>query len=206
MAESGVLEKNMFALYLREPMEISLGMLNRDLIHGNMIVVPLTNETGRDVTGSWQTSMDAITLGSDSGVQFSLDGTTAAFSTRDSFIQLPDDIVWEILKGLDFIMDEMFLPPYVPCEQRGFMPDITITLAGQNLTLTPYDYTLEWVLGRGSRYCVSAMVPDPVRGSKEVILGSSFLRAFYSVFDLDDNTIGCKLSCNPSSEKRDRGV
>jgi saccharopepsin len=203
MIDNGILAKNMFALHLREPMEISLGMLNRVLIHGDMIVVPLTNETGRDITGSWQTRIDSIALGNHSGVQFSLDGTTAAFSTRDTFIQLPDDIVWALLMELDFIMDEMSLPPYVPCGQRSSMPDIIFTLAGQDLTLTPYDYTLEWILGSEWTYCVSAMVPSPIIGSKEVILGSSFLRPFYSVFDLDNKSIGCKLSCTLTKKKRE---
>lgn len=39
--------------------------------------------------------------------------------------------------------ESMFLLPWVACEQRSIMPDLTFNLAGKNFTLTPYDYTFE---------------------------------------------------------------
>ena len=42
--------------------------------------------------------------------------------------------------------------------------------------------------------CVIAILPTGPRPNedKEIFLGSAFLRNFYSEFDLDDSTIGCK--------------
>ena len=116
----------------------------------------------------------------------------ASFSTPTAYILLPDLITYDILHGLDFDTDIIFLPPSVACEQRAMLPEITFNLEGCNFSLTPYDYTFEWPIeGDGTR-CVSVIMPIglPPQDTTENMLGSAFLRAFYSIFDPDGRTVG----------------
>jgi len=66
------------------------------------------------------------------------------------------------------------------------MPELTFTLSGTNFTIGPFDYILE---AGGS--CISAFtgmdIPEPA--GPLVILGDSFLRRYYSVYDLGKNTV-----------------
>lgn len=106
---------------------------------------------------------------------------------------LPDVVVMDIWRVLQF-EDIMFLPPSIKCERRNLLPDLKINLASKNLTLGPNDYTFEWPIPQSDPCYVSAIMPFGVEQYYEIVLDSPFLRAFYSVFDLDTNTLGCKLA------------
>ena len=86
---------------------------------------------------------------------------------------------------------EFLLPPFIDCRLREELPYVTLNLAGHDFVLSGYDYTIEWDLGHANSVCVSAFQPSGLE-SNEVILGSAFLRAHYSVFDLDNQRIGCE--------------
>lgn len=198
MVKDRLLDQNLFSMRLREPSELIVGAIDHELFTGDLVQIPLTNKTGRyALTGSWQAEAHYLTIGSEPGIRMSLAGYTASFSTRSPYMLLPDDLVMDILQNLQF-EDLMFLPPSVACEQRLVMPDIIFNLANKNFTLTPYDYTFEWPIKQSEIRCVSAILPFGVEQYDEIVLGSAFLKAFYSVFDLDTNTLGCKsASLNP---------
>ena len=196
MVDQKQLDKNIFGMRLRKPREIAFGGINDDLFTGDFVHVPLTNKTGPYIlNGTWQTEANYVALGdsTDTDARKSLDGYTAAFSLTTQFIHLPDLIVLEFWNSLGF-RDEMFVPPVVDCDQLGGMPDMTFNLAGQDFTLSPWDYTLEWPLEGEDVSCVSAFMPFGVNQTTEMVLGSAFLRAFYSVFDLEEGSIGCEFT------------
>ena len=193
MASQGILTSNSFALRLREPREIMFGGTNSDLFAGNFTYIPLAIQTAEyEFKGGWQVEASSITLGTDKGLSMSLEGYTATFTTGWAILGLPYEVVYKFVTALDF-EEIMFMPPSVSCERRRNMPDISIELAGQDFVLTAYDYTYEWPMEAGKVRCVAAFEPVELEDhSKTVILGSSFLRAFYTTFDLDSKTIGCK--------------
>ena len=79
----------------------------------------------------------------------------------------------------------------VECDKRDELPDMTFTLTGYNFTLSAYDYILEV---QGS--CISAVmgmdIPKPA--GPLAILGDAFLRRYYTVYDLSDDTVGIATS------------
>ncbi len=204
MASQGILDENIISLRLREPRELTFGGVNHELFNGNITRIPITNHTSPyGLTGRWQAEAMYVAIGSIPGIRIDLKGLTASFSTSTAYILLPDSVAYDILHGLDFDTDINFLPPSVACEQRAMLPEITLNLAGCNFSLTPYEYTFEWPIeGYGTR-CVSAIMPIglPPQDTTEIMLGSAFLRAFYSVFDLDGATVGCM---SPSTNSKDR--
>ena len=195
MVEQKVLNRNILSMRLQEPRELMFRSLNHDLFKGDLIQIPLTNKTGRyAITGRWQAEATYLTIGSQPGIRMSLAGYTASFSTGSTFILLPDRLVMDLWRDLYF-EETMYMPPSIACELRGIMPNIVFNLAGKNFTLTPYDYTFKWPIRQSKTRCVSAIMPFGVEQYDEIVLGSAFLRTFYSVFDLDTNTVGCKSSC-----------
>jgi hypothetical protein len=88
------------------------------------------------------------------------------------------------------------MPPLVSCEERAYMPGITPDLAGRILALMSYDFTFEWPTREKGMRCVTAIAPPGVEDIDEFVLGSAFLRTPYWVFDLDTNTVECKLDRN----------
>lgn len=198
MASQGLLDSNSFALRLREPREVMFGGTNRDLYTGNFTRIPLAVQTEERnmFTGGWQVEAKSITLGPDPRLSMSLEGYTATFSTGWAALGLPVEVVYNFQTALDF-EEIMFMPASVDCARRAEMPDISINLAGHDFVLTAYDYTYEWPMKRGfggEMRCVGAFGAFEFEDqSKTIVLGSSFLRAFYTVFDLDDQSVGCEL-------------
>ena len=192
MVDEKILDQNILSMCLREPGELMFGAVNHERFNSELVQIPLTNKTGRYLTGRWQAEAGYLTVGSEPGIKMSLAGYTTSFSTKSAFMFLPRQLVISIWQDLGF--EEIpFLIPSVACEYRLIMPDITFNLAGKNFTLTAYDYTLHWPLQPGVARCVSAIIPFGIERNNEMVLGSAFLQAFYSVFDLDTNTVGCKL-------------
>jgi len=194
MVSENVLDRNLFSMRLREPRELLFGAHDSDLFTGDIVQLPLSNKTSRyGLTARWQAEANYLTLGSDPGLRISLAGYTASFSTGSAFILLPDRMVSDIWRDLEF-EDLMYMPPSVSCDKLAFMPDIIFNLAGKNFTLTPNDYTFEWPMKPSRTRCATAIMPFGIEQYDEIFLGSAFLRTFYSVFDLDTNTIGCKFT------------
>jgi len=75
----------------------------------------------------------------------------------------------------------------VDCAKRSTLPDLTFTLTGHNFTIGAEDYILEV---QGS--CISSFmgfdIPEPA--GPLAILGDTFLRRWYSVYDLGTNSVG----------------
>ena len=204
MASQGVLDSSTFALRLREPREVMFGGTNRDLYTGNFTRIPLAVQTkDRNIfTGGWQVVAKSISLGYDSRLNMSLDGYTATFSTGWAALGLPWEVASNFITALDFDEDIMFMPASVACKRRAEMPDISINLAGHDFVLSAYDYTYEWPMGEGEVRCVAAFAGfEFEHQEKMIVLGSSFLRAFYTVFDLEDQSIGCKSMSNKALER-----
>jgi saccharopepsin len=200
---AGLLTHNLFALRLRAPLELSIGATNPSLYTGPITWVPLTNLTSNDSTppARWQTSLSSLRISGNvpgtrsASLHWPLHNYTAVFSTIVPYIALPSSVFREIanvLTGLGFLYNDL-IGQSIDCSLRAALPDISIRLAGRDFTMSGYDYTYEWEVGT----CVSVfMWVGALEGRKdgeearEIILGSSFLRTFYSIFDLEGRRIG----------------
>ena len=194
--ESLVMEKalnrNLFSLHLQEPSELVLGGVSPDIDTKKLVRIPLTNHTGPlALTGRWQAEVEYLSLGNAPGTRMLSSGYTAAFGTRSVFIGLPRPIVDYFHRQLKFER-YLNLSESVACGQLASMPDLTFNLGGENFTLAPDEYTYRWSMPNNETRCMSAIQGFGGADSKEILLGTAFLRPFYSVFDLDTKTVGCK--------------
>jgi saccharopepsin len=86
----------------------------------------------------------------------------------------------------------------IPCERRQELPTLTFSIAEHNLTISPFDYTLEvdfpWMSPQIGRICLLSFQNTENFGmpSDLLVLSSPFLRGFYTVFDAGKMEVGCK--------------
>lgn len=222
MISQGLLDANIISLSLGGttagesiPGEIMYGGINYDLMEGELIRLPATETWDADqgsedrleigppvLNGTWQVEVRGISWGDESaGENYeyrNLNGFTAILETASPWIILPPEISERLDQILEPEYDNPWFAKTVDCLKRDTLPALTFNMAGYNFTLSPYEYTIEVSMGDYGYSCVVAyaplereMVPPDEPGF--IVLGSSFLRGFNSVFDFDRKEVGCKF-------------
>lgn len=186
MVNQGLLDEKVFAFYLSstekgDESEAIFGGVNKEHYTGDLIKLPLRRKA------YWEVDLDAITFGDQTAA---IDATGAILDTGTSLIGLPSTLSELLNKEID--AKKSYNGQYtVDCATRDSLPDLTFTLTGHNFTIGPYDYILEV---QGS--CISAFmgfdIPEPA--GPLAILGDAFLRQWYSVYDLETNSVGLAKS------------
>jgi len=199
MVSQNALERNLFALRLAEPAELSFGRVNRALFQAPFLAnVPLTRNLSGIRDGGWQTTASYLALDDwDANKSFCSDlgDVPATFITSSPVIHLPEPVYDRVLAAAGCArVNGPWLPPAADCSRRFMMPNVTFNFAGQNLTLTAFDYTIPWYLEAGNPDCACMFTTSSgFAWSNEVVLGWAFMRKFYSVFDLDEGEVKCEL-------------
>ncbi|KAJ5095390.1 Peptidase A1 [Penicillium alfredii] len=183
MLNQKLLDEPLFAFYLGnankegDNSEATFGGVDKNHYTGELIKIPLRRKA------YWEVDFNAIALGDNVA---ELDNTGVILDTGTSLIALPSTLAELLNKEIG--AKKGFTGQYtVECDKRDSLPDLTFTLAGHNFTIGPYDYVLEV---QGS--CISSFMgmdfPEPV--GPLAILGDSFLRQWYSVYDLGNSAVG----------------
>ncbi|GCF00541.1 vacuolar protease A [Zygosaccharomyces mellis] len=181
--KQGLLDEPKFAFYLGKDGEsedggiATFGGVDNSKFEGDITWLPVRRKA------YWEVKFDGIGLGDEYA---ELENHGAAIDTGTSLIALPSGIA-EIINS-EIGAKKGWTGQYsIDCESRSSLPNMTFTFAGQPFELTPYDYTLEI-----SGQCISAIFPmdfpEPV--GPLAIIGDSFLRKYYSVYDLENNAVG----------------
>lgn len=182
MINQGLLDDPVFAFYLGgtnedDQSEATFGGINENHYEGKLTKIPLRRKA------YWEVDLDSISFGDETA---DLENTGVILDTGTSLIALPSDIA-ELLNS-EIGAKKGFNGQYsVDCSKRDSLPDVSFSLSGHKFAITPFDYILEV---QGS--CISTFMgmdfPAPV--GPLAILGDAFLRKWYSVYDLGDNTVG----------------
>lgn len=185
MIDQGLLDEPVFAFYLGDgdasESEAIFGGVDKSHYSGELTTIPLRRKA------YWEVDFNSISFGDATA---ELEDTGVILDTGTSLIALPETLA-------DLLNKEMgakkgYNGQYtVECEKRDSLPDVTFNLAGHDFVITAYDYILEI---QGS--CISSFmgmdIPPPA--GPLAILGDAFLRKWYSVYDLGNNTVGLAKS------------
>ena len=198
MIDQGLLDEPVFSFYLGSTesdleSEVTFGGVDKSHYKGKMTKIPLRREA------SWEVNFDTITVGEDS---VDLDSTGAILDICTSLIALPSTLADLLNAKIDANKgsDGQYT---VDCSKRDTEPHLTLTLSGNNFSITAKDY-IQKIQGS----CISAFVgldiPEPIGNSSDhlcdcarrlsalgplAILGDSFLRKWYTVYDLGNSAV-----------------
>lgn len=182
LMNDGLLHKPIFSLWLNgtddtdRSGELILGGVDRSRFSGNVVFSPVIRK------GYWEVGLQRFQVGPE---KFGMK-RNAAISSATTLIVVPEVDSHRIHRVL-----KMTPTPdgrhTIPCGLVGSLPDIYLTMAGKDLILTPNDYIIHW---HGE--CMSAFVGHDIQSPTGPIwvLGSIFLKAYYTVFDMERNRVG----------------
>jgi len=182
MISQDLLDEPVFSFYLGDTSKgtdsvCTFGGVDKSAYEGKMVKLPLRRKA------YWEVNLDAITFGEETA---DMDNTGAILDTGTSLIAMPTDYAELLNKQIG--AKKGFNGQYtVECDKRDSLPDLTFTLSGYNFTISAFDYILEV---QGS--CISSFQGIDLGGNigPLFILGDSFLRRWYSVYDLGNDAVG----------------
>jgi cathepsin D len=185
-ANSAICPSKVFAFWLsRDPNGAHGGemtLCGTDPAHytGTIAWEPLTK------TDYWRINMGSLSIGS---TVYS-SNVSAIVDTGTSLLAGPTDVVRRIQQFIG--ASEVINGEYsVPCEKVPTLPDVTITLGGQQFTLQGKDYILE-IDQFFQKICLSGFfgIDIPPPNGPLWILGDIFIGKFYTVFDAGNKQVG----------------
>jgi len=151
---------------------------------GDLTYIPLFDETG-----FWSVQLNSITVGTSSIV--STVGM-AMLDTGTSMISGPEADFSSILDALNEVgscnIGQSEGSVTCDCNAISSYPDITFQLGGSSFSLGPEDYMYQ----EGS----SCILLIDGSTEEEWILGDSFLRKYYSVYDMEQRRVGLALAAS----------
>lgn len=205
IVDEGLLDDNIFSILLPEhPGEsgnIMFGGYNNDFFTGEPVSHPLFPES----TTSWQIEVTSLALGDgySATTDESLPTWKGLLMSRYPILGFPQKVGSELLKHINVTPSRCFGNFVVDCNSISELPDLTIGFTGQKITLTGEDYISRITSPEG--FCpdpveecvlmIETLPPIPNIPNDTIVLGSTFLKKIYGIFDWDKRTISCR-SCH----------
>ncbi|KAI9325986.1 aspartic peptidase domain-containing protein [Zopfochytrium polystomum] len=114
---------------------------------------------------------------------------TFIVDTGSSFLSLPDDAALAINRAIDPTGGYSAVHPYyvVDCEKYGSFPDVVLTITGVEFRIPQNIYVTS-----GNGECFTAIAG--IGGGQFAVFGDTFLRAYYSVYDMTNRQVGLALA------------
>lgn len=109
------------------------------------------------------------------------DGYKAVIDSGTSVLVGPNSLINPIIEGITVNED---------CSGIEALPDITFQIDGLDYTLTSNEYVLKVTMGDETACVLALMAMDFPAGFNYMILGDSFMRKYYSYFDMNNDRVG----------------
>lgn len=185
MYDDGIIKSKVFGVTLSRNLDdLNDGQISFGGIDAGKYNEPITYSPNVSPSGLWEVSVDKFQVG-----EFTLDvprDTTALLDTGTSYMLIPPEYALMIHRRIPGAQsaDSTYL---IPCDTDI---DLHFTIAGVRYSIPAVDYIGE-PYRRGM--CISRIAPSNIGGPNVWLLGATFLKTFYSVYDLENNQIGLAL-------------
>jgi len=195
----GLVPKPLFSFYLQtggsgtSTGELLLGGIDSSHYSGPMKWVNLISKT------YWEIQMDTLSVEGHTGQL--CNKCKAVVDTGTSVIAGPTAAVTQINTwlGATTVEGEGI---FAVCPNLTALPDITFTLNGTGYVLTPAEYVVEVTL-LGQTQCITGFIgiDIPAPYGPLWIIGDTFIRAYYTVFDFGNSRVGFARVSPPHAQE-----
>ncbi|MFT7814945.1 gastricsin-like [Arapaima gigas] len=175
MIQQGLLKQNMFAFYLsrnnQQGSEVAFGGMDNTKYQGQIHWTPVTSQT------YWQISINGY-------IPFCLCyGCQAIVDTGTSFLTCPQQYIGFLMQTIGAEAGQ-YGGYYVDCNAND-LPTLSFNIDGVNFLLPPSAYIMNYCM-----VAISSTYLPSQNGQPLWILGDTFLREYYSVYDRTNNQVG----------------
>ncbi|OLN88335.1 putative aspartic-type endopeptidase opsB 1 [Colletotrichum chlorophyti] len=194
MAAEGLIQSNAFSLWLNDldanQGSILFGGVDTERFEGELKTIPIQKESG--TYAEFLITLTKVTLGSktlneDMALAVLLD-------SGSSLTYLPDDLATTIYSMVGAVYQQEEGVAFIPCSAATSGTNLTFTFSDPVITVPMDEMVLDLVAITGKRTsfsngveaCLFGIAPA---GDGTNVLGDTFLRSAYVVYDLDNNEV-----------------
>ena len=201
--KQGYIQSRAYSLWLNDidadTGEILFGGVDTSKYHGKLHTIPLDKRKGKSSASEFVVTLTQLALTNDEGQSLNLTGggygIPVLLDSGTTYTYLPEDLYESLASevGAQYIAGTSI----VPCSLRSYTGSIDFGFSGyqihvnfSELVVDAYDiYGYPITFSDGEQLCFFGIFPDS--GSDgSYVLGDTFLRATYLVYDLDNEQIG----------------
>jgi hypothetical protein len=194
MVNKGLIKSNAYSLWLNDldanTGSILFGGVNTKKYHGTLETLPIQKAGG--VYSEFVIALTSVVLSNSSGTtNYTTKALPAAvlLDSGSSLTYLPDVIVEGLFNDLEVSYDSSSGVGFMPCKSSSNKVNISYTFSSPTINVALSELLLDigdYFYDNGDRACAFGIVPA---GESMSVLGDTFLRSAYVVYDLANNEI-----------------
>jgi hypothetical protein len=188
LAQNGVINTNAYSLWLNDLSastgSILFGGVNTAKFSGELYTLPIIPEN--NVYAEFIIVLTDVGANGESSNIASNQSIPVLLDSGSSLMYLPDDIAQTIFTAVDAQYSEEQGAAFVDCALRYGSGSIDFTFTGPTISIGLDELVIVAGIDRGEPVCILGIAPA---GSSNPVLGDTFLRSAYVVYDLHNNEI-----------------
>ncbi|GAE00272.1 hypothetical protein ATEG_05628 [Paecilomyces variotii No. 5] len=199
MVDAGLINSNAYSLWLNDldanTGSILFGGVNTEKYHGSLETLPIQREDGAFV--EFIIALTGLSLSNSSGNHSYDSGLPSAvlLDSGSSLTYLPDAIVASLYNDLQATYDSSSQTAYVPCDLANQDMQLSFTFTKPQINVDMSELVIDPgensdgsrpTFSDGTPACIFGVAPA---GDSTAVLGDTFLRSAYVVYDLSNNEI-----------------
>lgn len=188
LVDDHAINTNAYSLWLND-LEASTGSIlfggvDTDKFTGTLATLPIIPERGHyaefiiALTGLGQNGQD--------GSIFANDSVPVLLDSGSSLLYLPNNVVRSLYKAFDAQYDSAQGAAFVDCDLANQQGSLDFVFSGITISVPLNELVLVAAVSRGRNVCILGIGPA---GDSMSVLGDTFLRSAYVVYDLANNEI-----------------
>jgi hypothetical protein len=188
LVDDGTISSNAYSLWLNDldasTGSILFGGVDSDKFHGELQTLPIIPEQG--VYAEFIIALTGMGQNGKNGSIFNNDNVAVLLDSGSSLMYLPDNVVRSLYRTFDAQYDSTQGAAFVDCDMAHQDGTLDFVFSGVTIQVPLNELVIVATVSRGQPVCILGIGPA---GNSVAVLGDTFLRSAYVVYDLSNNEI-----------------
>lgn len=188
LVNDGQINSNAYSLWLNDldasTGSILFGGVDSDKYHGELQTLPIIPEQGE--YAEFIIALTAMGQNGQNGSIFNQSNVAVLLDSGSSLMYLPDNVVRSLYRTFDAQYDSTQGAAFVDCNLANKQGTLDFSFSGVTIQVPYNELVIVAAVSRGRPVCILGIGPA---GNSVSVLGDTFLRSAYVVYDLANNQI-----------------
>ncbi|KAF2205412.1 acid protease [Delitschia confertaspora ATCC 74209] len=190
LVNNGLINTNAYSLWLNDldasTGSILFGGVDSEKYIGSLSTLPIIPIQG-SIYAEFVIALTGLGMNGQNGSLFNNDVIPVLLDSGSSLMYLPDRIVENLYNEFDAQYDSSQGAAFIDCAKANENTNLDFNFSGVTISVPMNELVIVAGTQRGQPICILGIGPA---GSSTCVLGDTFLRSAYVVYNLDSNQIG----------------